>query len=187
MSSDCTKSKEQWQDVLGHEGAYQVSTWGRVRSRDRIVKRRRQGNMFFKGIILKPQSIKKSVQGNYVRVKLGRDFLLVHRIVWTAFKGTIPSNLQINHKDCNRQNNRLDNLELVTAQGNSNHARQCGRLRWVRGADHYSAKLTEEDVKTIRASYVPRKMSYQKLADMFGVDITNIHCIVKRHTWRHVP
>lgn len=46
----------------------------------------------------------------------------VHRLVWEAFNGPIPGRLEVNHKDLNRANNRLENLELLTHQQNVQHA-----------------------------------------------------------------
>jgi transcriptional regulator of NAD metabolism len=46
----------------------------------------------------------------------------VHRLVWEAFNGPIPGRLEVNHKDLDRANNRLDNLELLTHRENVNHA-----------------------------------------------------------------
>ena len=46
----------------------------------------------------------------------------VHRLVWEAFNGPIPGRLEVNHKDLNRTNNRLENLELLTHQENVRHA-----------------------------------------------------------------
>ncbi len=46
---------------------------------------------------------------------------LVHRAVWEAFNGAIPHRLEVNHKDLDKTNNRLDNLELVTHQENLIH------------------------------------------------------------------
>ncbi|NDG19355.1 MAG: hypothetical protein EB117_13935 [Betaproteobacteria bacterium] len=46
---------------------------------------------------------------------------LVHRMVWEAFNGAIPHRLEVNHKDLDKTNNRLDNLELVTHQENLIH------------------------------------------------------------------
>ena len=46
----------------------------------------------------------------------------VHRIVWEAFYGEIPGRLEVNHKNLNRQDNRLENLELLTHQQNVQHA-----------------------------------------------------------------
>lgn len=46
----------------------------------------------------------------------------VHRLVWEAFNGPIPGRLEINHKDLDRSNNKLENLELLTHRENVNHA-----------------------------------------------------------------
>ena len=46
----------------------------------------------------------------------------VHRMMWEAFNGCIEGRLEINHKDLNRTNNKLDNLELITHRENVNHA-----------------------------------------------------------------
>jgi hypothetical protein len=46
----------------------------------------------------------------------------VHRLVWEAFNGNIPGRLEVNHKDLDRANNRLENLELLTHRENVNHA-----------------------------------------------------------------
>jgi hypothetical protein len=53
--------------------------------------------------------------------------IMAHRVVWEWANGPIPDDLQINHKDLNKQNNRLSNLELVTASGNIQHSYAHGR------------------------------------------------------------
>lgn len=67
----------------------------------------------------------------------------VHRLVWEAFNGPIPGRLEINHKDLDRANNRLDNLELVTHQQNVQHAidayKSQGLLRAVKGVKGFVA------------------------------------------------
>lgn len=50
-----------------------------------------------------------------------RKDIYVHRAVWIAFHGPIPQGLEINHLNCQRDDNRLDNLELVTRSGNQLH------------------------------------------------------------------
>ena len=68
--------------------------------------------------------------GKYTRKSL-------HRVVWEAFNGPIPRRLEINHKDINRSNNHLSNLELLTHQKNIQHAidyyKSKGLLRAVKG------------------------------------------------------
>lgn len=63
---------------------------------------------------------------HYLTVNLCRDGVYVrrsiHRLVWEAFNGPIPGRLEVNHKDLDRANNRLDNLELLTHRENVQHA-----------------------------------------------------------------
>lgn len=104
-------TNEQWRDIYGYDGMYQVSDLGRVRSR-------------YSGEwkVLKPQKGKSG----YLRVNLYRDrnlkHLLVHRLVADAFiQNTDSSKYQINHRDECKQNNRLWNLEYCTASYNMNY------------------------------------------------------------------
>ena len=116
---------EIWKDIKGYEGIYQVSNLGRVRSLDRVNERGRKK----KGMLLKP----KLKRDGYVDVHLtfkdkGKDQnIKIHKLVAEAFM-PIPEELkkwygtqylQINHKDENKQNNCVDNLEWCTAQYNS--------------------------------------------------------------------
>ena len=67
----------------------------------------------------------------------------VHRMVWEAFNGPIEGRLEINHKDLDRSNNKLENLELVTHQQNLKHAidvyKSQGLLRAVKGKKGFIA------------------------------------------------
>ena len=67
----------------------------------------------------------------------------VHRLVWEAFNGPIPGRLEINHKNLDRADNRLENLELVTHQQNVQHAidayKSQGLLRAVKGVKGFIA------------------------------------------------
>ena len=70
--------------------------------------------------------LKKSPIGaGYHNVQLCKDgkytHKLIHRLVWEAFNGPIPGRLEINHKDLDKTNNHIDNLELVTHQQNLIH------------------------------------------------------------------
>lgn len=119
------RTDEIWKDIKGYEGIYQVSNLGRVRSLDRVNERGRKK----KGMLLKP----KLKRDGYVDVHLtfkdkGKDQnIKIHKLVAEAFM-PIPEELkkwygtqylQINHKDENKQNNCVDNLEWCTAQYNS--------------------------------------------------------------------
>ena len=103
---------EVWMPVIGFESLYEVSNEGRVRSLPRKTTR---------GKILKPSIDKDGYHRvNLVDGKISK-FFRVHRIVAQAFIDN-PLNLPVvNHKDENKQNNRVDNLEYCTVEYNTNH------------------------------------------------------------------
>jgi len=74
----------------------------------------------------------------------------VHRMVWEAFNGRIKDRLEINHKDLDRANNRLDNLEVVTHQQNIKHA-----------IDAYKAKGLLRAVKGVKGFIVGKHSRYE--------------------------
>lgn len=113
--------QEIWKDVLGYEGYYQVSSLGRVRSLPRWVKATFGSMQYRPGKVLKNKRsrgynavcLTKDNMGKYVRVG---------RLVAQTFLPN-PDNLpQVNHKDCNCKNDRLDNLEWCDAKYNCNYA-----------------------------------------------------------------
>ena len=83
----------------------------------------------------------------YAQISLCRNGVYtrraVHRLMWETFNGPISGRLEINHKDLDRSNNRLDNLELVTHQQNIQHAidayKAKGLLRAVKGVKGFIA------------------------------------------------
>lgn len=111
----------------------------------------------------------------------------LHRLVATAFLGN-PDNLpQINHKDGNKENNHVGNLEWISQAGNQQHARRTGLYKnQRRGEGVWLSKLDESKVKEIRQKYVPRLYGFRKLAIEYGVDYRAIWSVIHRETWRHV-
>lgn len=106
--------KEIWKDVKDYEGLYEVSNLGNVRSLDRIVTRSDGRKCLWKGSILK--GIK--VRNGYLRISLSKSSkekqVLIHRLVAQAFIPN-PNNLPvINHKDEDKTNNHVENLEWCT-------------------------------------------------------------------------
>lgn len=105
---------EMWKAIPGFEGVYEASNEGRIR---RI-------NFVFRG--RKPPYYLKPLKHNhgYFLVALHKDkkqrTYLIHRLVMLAFCG--PSNLSVNHKNGDKSDNRLANLEYVSLEENAKHS-----------------------------------------------------------------
>ena len=113
---------EEWRDIKGYEGYYQVSNAGRVRSLDRYVNSKFNNKILRKGSLMKLQ---KSHKG-YMVIILHKEGTIktfqVHRLVATAFIPN-PHNLpQVNHIDTDKTNNKPENLEWITNEDNMAHA-----------------------------------------------------------------
>lgn len=104
---------EIWKDIPGFEGRYQVSNTGKVKS----MNYRRTG---LPGI-LAPRNSRgyKCVHISNADKKCRSHF--VHRLIWETFVGPIPEGMEINHKDENKSNNSLENLEVMTPKQNNNY------------------------------------------------------------------
>lgn len=77
-----------------------------------------------------------------------------HRVVWTWLKGPIPNELQINHMDLNKKNNRIENLEVTDGAGNIQHSYANGRTRPWSAATEWRPgipKRSEADYTRLRA------------------------------------
>lgn len=171
--------KERWKPVVGHEGFYEVSSLGRVRA----VFWGNHGQ-FRPGRILKPH-----VSSNgYVRIELnapGRNPIkrTLHTLVLDAFHGCKCGNQEARHLDGVRSNNGSDNLAWGTKSENAEDAKRHGTF--ILGERHPLSKLNRIDVVAIR-DMRRLGMTYQSIAEKFGIDQSNVYCIVKRKTWAHV-
>lgn len=117
---------EEWRPVVGYEGRYLVSNYGRVKSL--IRKGPDRDNLGTEYEHLLTQSLSNA--GYYV-VCLCKDKKAmnktVHRLVAAAFIG-LPAGMVVNHIDSCRTNNHVSNLEITTMKGNTQHALKKGRL-----------------------------------------------------------
>lgn len=124
----------------------------------------------------------------YRHTILNRKNRNIHRVIAETFIPN-PNNLPcVNHKDGNKLNNSVDNLEWCTHSENVLHAYETGLEQRACGEKHHAHKLTEEDVKYIRSVYTKRDKEFGAVAlsKMFGVDRTTIHDVVRCKIWRGV-
>lgn len=110
-------AEEQWKPIKGFEGVYEISSFGRLKSYRKSPT----------GRILKNTNKK----GDYIRVVLSNKKIEtkaskhIHRLVYENFIGEIPDGYHIHHKDGDNQNNRIDNLELLSP---SEHHTETARM-----------------------------------------------------------
>lgn len=141
-----------------------------------------------------------------------RKLYTAHRVSFSAHFGEIPKGLQVLHRCDNRPcfnpvhlflGTQLENVEDMFAKGRNNH--KAADVHWTkiypekvrrgdnhpsklknerlkRGSDHYSAKVTEDDVRSIRSSTETLSM----LSDRFGLSQSSLSSIRRRKTWAHV-
>lgn len=116
----------------------------------------------------------------------------IHRAVAETFLGR--SKLHVNHKDGNKLNNKLKNLEYVSRAGNAKHAHTTGLIN-VKGSGNGRAKLTEKDVLKIRKlnpkllCITNRVFGTQytfRIATKYNVSETTILNIWNKTTWAHI-
>ena len=121
---------EIWKDIPGYEGLYQVSNLGRVKALEKKQKVNIKNNEY----ITRKEKIKKLTKDKYgyVRVMLYKNdkytLKQVHRLVAQAFLDNYDEKLEVNHLDCNIENNNLSNLEMCTRKQNMEYASKLKRM-----------------------------------------------------------
>ena len=187
---------EEWRAVEGFEDAYEVSSFGRVRSLDRTrVVRHRNGKMmsrFSPGRILCPVEVICRGRLNHLRVTLSNGAFQkpfhVHVLVLRTFVGPPPPGQEGCHWDGDPSHNRLSNLRWDTRKGNVQdtvrHGTFAGRHHAL-GEACGKNKVTAEAVRVIRAEPEYRGAT-KMLARAFGFSETNVADIRKGRIWKHV-
>lgn len=127
---------EIFKDVKGYEGFYEISNYGNVKSKS------------YKGVkILKPAKLKNGYLNVIFCINQKKKHKLIHRLVAQTFLEN-PMNLpQVNHKDFNKSNNTVSNLEWCTEEYNNKYTFDNNKLQ--RYENRPAAKLTKDKVLTI--------------------------------------
>lgn len=146
-----------WKDAFGYEDLFEVSSSGDIRNKKtgRVLKQT-VGSTGYLNVATK------------IGGRAGKNVCFrMHRVILQSFAGDQPGK-EVNHKDGDKTNNHVHNLEWVTSSENSKHAFETGLAKARRGTNHTSSKLTLEDVERIK---LLRSEGYtcRELGLMFGV------------------
>lgn len=180
---------EIWRDVKGFEGLYQVSNLGRIKSLDKFTLCGRDFKTNAPSI--KKRKAKISAQWidkyGYLKCTLQNNgvikYTTVHRVVAIAFIDNPLSKPTINHKDGNKLNNTVENLEWATNKEQTDHAIAIG-IHTQEGKYNNGCKLTEEQVLEIKRRALNLKFGDKaKWAKEFNVNPLTIGNIVRNITW----
>jgi hypothetical protein len=166
-------SKETWKPISDNTD-YAISNFGRIAS---VASKKHIS-------VLHPTDNGKG----YKLIKITtpkRKNLYIHRLVAHAFIPNPENKSEVNHKDGNKSNNTVENLEWVTLQENRTHCKTTGLI--LRGEHTTQSKLTEADVREIRRIFRGNPAENKtEVGRRFGVTCTTIIKIVKWQRWQHV-
>lgn len=134
------KKKKYGEIFHGLEGFYQASNLGRIKSVERIAYKKYRGNRRVNEKILKGSPNEEGYLKVHFKTPFINKIFSIHRLVAKTFIPN-PKNLpQINHKDGNKSNNNIDNLEWCTNEENQIHS-------WKTGLRKYPKKVLQYDLK----------------------------------------
>ena len=131
---------EIWKDIQGYEGFYQISNLGNVKSLERVIDK---GNGILQHRKERIMNKRESVDGYYVaklNVNKKSKSIAIHILVARHFIDNPNNYPEVNHKDCNRKNNQVDNLEWCTHQQNVEYSKQLGHYKAKSGCDNPNYK-----------------------------------------------
>ena len=164
---------EQWRDIIGCEGRYKVSNYGRVKSFQHNRSKIMSDNKHSKGYML----IRLYKNGH-------SENFGVHTLVAQAFTPNPEKKSEADHRNGNKTDNCIWNLDWVTRRENATRAYQLGLIPVKRGVQSHFAKLTAGDVIYIRIN--PDGLKTRDLAEKFNVSRATINRVKSAATYKDV-
>ncbi len=170
---------EEWRDIIGYEGLYQISNIGRIKTLSKFAGRSNR----------KEKIMKQSFNSKgYLHIVLSKNNISqtcrVNRLVALNFISN-PDNLpQVNHKDGIKANNRVDNLEWCTSKYNVNHSIYTGLRKGLKGENNPMSKLTQVHIEEIRYLYSTGSYTQKVLAIYYRVKHNTISRILNNKTYK---
>lgn len=171
--------KEIWKQVKGFED-YEISNLGNIRSYNKTSDKH----------IHKTIKINHTKEGYEVITLSKTRKYLIHRLVAETFIDNPDNKKEVNHKDLNKSNNKVSNLEWVSHSENMKHAYVNGVVKMPEGGKKTQWKrvLTDEQVREIRNTYIPHDKNFgmKALAKKYGVSESVIKKVANRVSYRDV-
>ena len=165
---------EIWKDIEDYDGVYKISNYGRVRSYKNKIE-----------IILFPKDthgyLTVYLLKNRTKKRVG-----VHRLVAIAFLPNLENKPEVNHRDGNKKNNHVNNLEWNTSAENIRHALDTGLANSRIGENHKHSIMTVSDallIKEARVNNVPLRELVRKFSQY---TMANIYSVYTGVTWNHI-
>lgn len=177
--------KETWKQIPGLEGLYEASSFGRIRSLDRLSISKTGTARYISGKIISEQWTNRRYADLSIANNGSVKIMKVHRLVALAFIPNKNGFSEVNHIDGNRRNNSPDNLEWVTRKQNNDHAIASGLKPSVKGSHHGNSKLNEEqvaEIKRLLSSGTPGRA----IAIAFHISPSTVCNINRSKGWNHV-
>lgn len=163
---------EEWKWIKGYEGLYQISNMGRIKS---FHKNKVDGEI---------RSIKHS-GGWYLTFQLLKEGIRktvrIHQLVAEQFIGEIPEGYHVHHKDGNKQNNRVDNLEIIhPKQHHSETAKQ--HPDYCKGMNEYNKYQRPRHIRQydMEGHFLAEYVNCKIASEMTGICMRNIHQVADR-------
>ena len=172
---------EKWLPVVGYEGLYEVSEWGRVRSLAREISYKVKGKRRVRKVSDKILATRLHSEGSWFvtlyKNKSAKVFL-IHRLVAHHFLITNGISYIVRHKSLDRSDNSVSNLHIQPLTEFKHDQ--------LATSDYFgTAKLRKQDVLKIRQLLL-NKVKQPIIAKMYGVSTGTIQTISAKRTWKHV-
>jgi len=179
--------QEIWEPIIGYEGIYEISSYGRMKCVYTHDIRRQKRKMFIKKTgQAKPRNKKDKREDMYVIAYLHKNgnnkSCGIHRLVAINFIPNSENKPEVNHKNGVKWDNRVDNLEWVTSPENIKHAVENGLTNSPYGEDSGMAVLSNSQVIDIFNS----KQSVSYLSNKYNVHDTTVRYIKNGTNWSNI-
>ncbi len=173
---------EVWVPAFGYHSSYEVSSHGNVRSVGRLLNKR-----FYPSQLISQKKTKCGYMRSALRLQgLKQKQESIHRLMMFSFEIPNPYNKSdVNHKDGNKANNFLWNLEWATGSENIRHAIRTGLKPTLYGDSVGTSKLKNSTVLSITDD-LSQRLSRRHIADKYGLDITEIGRIARGERWSSI-